>query len=65
MSYDVIMPFKYIKTGLPPVSPDGISKIIYSFYNSLHPFVRELQDWFGENSVTKNIMITIMRLNEA
>ena len=26
---------------------------MYSFYNSLQPCVRKLQDWFGENSATK------------
>ena len=31
-----------------------LSKNTYSFYNSLQPCVRELQDWFGENSDTKN-----------
>ena len=53
MAYDVILPFEYIKTSL-PVLPDGIPKIIYSFYNSMQPCIRELQDWFGEDSYTKN-----------
>ena len=39
---------------MPSVLPGAISKMIYSFYNSLQPCVRELQDWFGENSDTKN-----------
>ena len=54
-SYDVILTFEYIYiyTYLPGL-PDGISKIIYSFYNSLQPYVRELQDWYGEDSHTKH-----------
>ena len=28
--------------------------MIYSFYNSLQPCVRELQDWYGENYDIKN-----------
>ena len=38
---------------MPPILPDAISNLIYSC-NSLQPFVRELQDWFGENSDVKN-----------
>ena len=53
MSYAVILPYNYIKTCLPAL-PYGVSKIIYSFYNSLQPCVRELQDWFGEDSYKKN-----------
>ena len=39
---------------LPSILPDALSNMIYAFYNSLQPCVRELQDWFGENSDTKN-----------
>jgi len=38
---------------MPPILPDAISNLIYSC-NSLQPFVRELQDWFGENSDVKD-----------
>ena len=51
---DVILPADYIKSSLPPTIPDPIANIIYSYYNSLQPYIRELQDWFGEDSETKN-----------
>ena len=54
MAYDVILLFEYIKAPLPPTLPSGISDIIYSYYNSLQPFVRELQDWFGDDFYTQN-----------
>jgi len=38
---------------MPSILPDAISNLIYSC-NSLQPFVRELQDWFGENSDVQN-----------
>ena len=52
VSYDIVLPFEFIKSSLPPILPAGITNIIYSFYKSLQPCVRELQDWFGENSDT-------------
>ena len=54
LSYDVVIPFEYIKSSLPPILPDGVTNLIYSFYRSLQPYVCELQDWFGENSDSKN-----------
>ena len=54
VSYDIVLPFEYIKSSLPPILPAEITNNIYSFYKSLQPCVRELQDWFGENSDTRN-----------
>ena len=54
ISKDVILPADYVKSSLPAILPDSITNIIYSYYNSLQPYIRELQDWFGEDSDTKN-----------
>ena len=57
LAYDVILPIQYIKPCLPSKLPNPILNIIYSYYNALQPFVRELQDWFGEDSDSKNYHI--------
>ena len=54
LSYDIILPIECIKPVLSPILPDGITNLIYSFYRSTQPYVKELQDWFGENSDLKN-----------
>ena len=54
LSYDIVLPIECIKSSLPPILPNGVTNIIYSFYRSMQPCVRELQDWFGENSDTRN-----------
>ena len=54
LAYDVVLPFECIKSSLPSGLPEPILNIIYLFYRQSHPCVRELQEWFGENSNNKN-----------
>ena len=53
LSYDIVLPIECIKSPLPPILPNGATHILYSFHRPMHPYVRELQDWFGGNSYLK------------
>ena len=52
ISYDVLSNLN--KTSWPLMLHDAISKMKYAFPNSLQPCVPELQEWYVENSDTKD-----------
>ena len=54
LSRDIILPYDYIKPVLPDILPIPVINIIYSYYRGVKPYVKELQEWFGEDSDNRN-----------